>query len=199
MTSRQDNVIFMDSIEQSMMHYLRDWKNNMKMHFITVGEKEALAVARARPYKNVPEDHWEILCDHFASQDFEGNPETGKLMSPIDYFEERHFKNNSWRNEYTQQKHMVAWREEALTQAQAQAHEIADLVDPTLSVESVVGPVAIDEYAIMTQSLGTRSRWQKEVSSLPRLKNVGGPKAASISNVAAVQCEHAETITNLKQ
>ncbi|PON62517.1 hypothetical protein PanWU01x14_138380 [Parasponia andersonii] len=87
--------------------------------------------------------------------------ETGELMSPIDSFEERHFKNNSWRNEYTKKKHaeMVASREEALTQAQAQAQEIADPVDPALSAESVVGPTTIDEYAIMTQSLGTCSWW----------------------------------------
>ncbi|PON76865.1 hypothetical protein PanWU01x14_031850 [Parasponia andersonii] len=52
-----DNVIFMDSIEQSIMHYLRDWRNNMKVHFITVGGKEALAAAKAKPYKNILEDH----------------------------------------------------------------------------------------------------------------------------------------------
>ncbi|PON74315.1 hypothetical protein PanWU01x14_051470 [Parasponia andersonii] len=124
-------------------------------------------------------------------------------MSPIDCFEERHFKNNSWRNEYTQQKYakMIASREEALTQAQAQAqvHEIADPMDPALSAEFVVGPISIDEYAIMTQSLGTRSRWQKGIGSLSRLKSVGGPRATSISNVAAVQHKHTETITSLKQ
>ncbi|PON71632.1 hypothetical protein PanWU01x14_070870, partial [Parasponia andersonii] len=97
----RDNVIFIDSIKQSMMHYLRDWRNNMKVHFITVGGKEALATTKAKPYKNVPKDHWKILCDHFASQDFEAE--------------------------------MIALREEALTQAQAQAHKIADPVDPTLS------------------------------------------------------------------
>ncbi|PON66056.1 hypothetical protein PanWU01x14_112830 [Parasponia andersonii] len=177
------------------------------MHFIIVGGKEALAAAKAKSYKNIPEDHWEILSDHFASKDVEkdfsqnsekrskqlyapgpgslsiighihkeGNPETVELMSPIDCFEEKHFKNNSWRNENTQQKHakMVASREEALTQAQAQAHKIADPVDLALSAESIVG-------------------------SLPRLKSVGVLRAASISNVAAVQREHAETITSMKQ
>ncbi|PON44409.1 hypothetical protein PanWU01x14_267170 [Parasponia andersonii] len=173
----------------------------MKVYFITISGKEALVAAKAKPYKNIPEDHWEILCDHFASQDFEGNSETGELMSQLDCFEERHFKNNSWRSEYTQQKHaeMIASREEALTQAQAQAHEITDPVDPALSAKSVMGPISIDEYAIMTQSLGTRSRWQKRVGSLPRLKSVGGPRATSISNDTAVQCEHAETIASLKQ
>ncbi|PON56055.1 hypothetical protein PanWU01x14_184140 [Parasponia andersonii] len=87
---------------------------------------------------------------------------------------------------------MVASREEALTQAQAQAHEIVDPVDPALSAESVVSPIAIDEYAIITQPLGTRSRWQKGVGSLPQLKSVGGPKATSIINVAVVQCDHGD-------
>ncbi|PON79180.1 hypothetical protein PanWU01x14_012960 [Parasponia andersonii] len=94
---------------------------------------------------------------------------------------------------------MIASREEALTQAQAQSHKIADLVDPALSTESVVGPISIDEYVTMTQSLGTRSRWQKEVGSLPQLKSVRGLRATSISNVTAVQHEHAETIASLKQ
>ncbi|PON76866.1 hypothetical protein PanWU01x14_031860 [Parasponia andersonii] len=51
----------------------------------------------------------------------------------------------------------------------------------------------------MTQSLGTHLRWQKGVASLPRLKSVGGPRATSISNVAAIQREHAETIASMKQ
>ncbi|PON56054.1 hypothetical protein PanWU01x14_184130, partial [Parasponia andersonii] len=53
----QENVIFMDSIGQSMMHYLRDWRNNIKVHFIAVSGMEALATVKAKPYKNVPEDH----------------------------------------------------------------------------------------------------------------------------------------------
>ncbi|PON42021.1 hypothetical protein PanWU01x14_284900 [Parasponia andersonii] len=61
----------MDSIEQSMMHYLRDWRNTIKVHFTTVGGKEDLAAAMAKPFKNVPLDEWKILCDHFASQEFE--------------------------------------------------------------------------------------------------------------------------------
>ncbi|PON55203.1 hypothetical protein TorRG33x02_300260 [Trema orientale] len=35
--------------------------------------------------------------------------------------------------------------------------------------------------------------------SLPRLKSVGGPKAAITSNVATVQHEHTETIASLRQ
>ncbi|PON59445.1 hypothetical protein PanWU01x14_159550 [Parasponia andersonii] len=34
-----------------------------------------------------------------------GNPETGELMNPIDYFKSRHLKPSGWRNEYTQEKH----------------------------------------------------------------------------------------------
>ncbi|PON36979.1 hypothetical protein TorRG33x02_348290 [Trema orientale] len=93
---------------------------------------------------------------------------------------------------------MIASRKETLTQAQAQAHETMDQVDPASSAESVMGPSPIDEYAIMTQSLGTRSRWQKGLGSLPRLKSVGGPRAASTSHVVVMQREQAETIANLK-
>ncbi|PON31643.1 hypothetical protein PanWU01x14_368310 [Parasponia andersonii] len=94
---------------------------------------------------------------------------------------------------------MVASRKEALTQAQAKAHEITDPVDLVLSAESIVGPIEIGEYAIMTQSLGTYLRWQKGVGSLPRLKSVGGPRATSISNIATMQRKHTETIASLKQ
>ncbi|PON47382.1 hypothetical protein PanWU01x14_244660 [Parasponia andersonii] len=51
----------------------------------------------------------------------------------------------------------------------------------------------------MTQSLGTRSRWQKGLGSLPQLKIVGGPRVAGTSSVAAMQREHTETIASLKQ
>ncbi|PON48680.1 hypothetical protein PanWU01x14_235570 [Parasponia andersonii] len=96
---------------------------------------------------------------------------------------------------------MVASREEALPQPQAKAHEttdLADLANPSLSAESIVGPPPIDEYAIMTQSLGTRSRWQKGLGSLHRLKTVGGSRAAGTSSVAAMQREHAKMIASLK-
>ncbi|PON48931.1 hypothetical protein PanWU01x14_233320 [Parasponia andersonii] len=175
------------------------WKDAIKEDLDLIFERLDLSKASSQNSENMSK---QLYTPGQGSLSI-GNLKTRELMSLIDCFEERHFKNNSWRNEYNQQKQaeMIASRDEALTQAQAQAqaHEIANLVDPTLSAESIVGPISIDEYAIMTQSLGTRSRWQKGVGSFPRLKNVGGPRATSKSNVATVQCEHAETITSLKQ
>ncbi|PON85534.1 hypothetical protein TorRG33x02_186830, partial [Trema orientale] len=87
---------------------------------------------------------------------------------------------------------MIASKEEALTQGQAQAHETTNQADPTSSAESVMGPPPIDEDTIMTQSLGTHSRWQKGLDSLPWLKSIEGLRAASTSH-------QVETIANLKQ
>ncbi|PON32422.1 hypothetical protein PanWU01x14_361460 [Parasponia andersonii] len=36
-----------------------------------------------------------------------GNPETGELMSPIDYFKSHYHKPSGWQNEYTQEKYGV--------------------------------------------------------------------------------------------
>ncbi|PON31955.1 hypothetical protein PanWU01x14_365500 [Parasponia andersonii] len=61
----------MDSIEQSIMAYLRDWRNMMRNHFTKMGGKRDMAFIKANPYKNVSFDQWNILCDRFASQEFE--------------------------------------------------------------------------------------------------------------------------------
>ncbi|PON44700.1 Metallo-dependent phosphatase-like [Parasponia andersonii] len=132
----------------------------MKVHFITVGGKD-LAIAMAKPYKKVPLDEWKILCDHFASQEFEKvfsqNSENRlkQLYAPGQ-------GSLSITGHIHKEAEMVASREKALTLAQAQAHETidpTDLANLSSSAEFVVGPPPIDEYAIMTQSLGTHSRW----------------------------------------
>ncbi|PON67590.1 hypothetical protein PanWU01x14_102270 [Parasponia andersonii] len=53
------------------MAYLWDWRNQMREHFRKMGRKKDLAFTKANPYKNVSLDEWSILCDHFASQEFE--------------------------------------------------------------------------------------------------------------------------------
>ncbi|PON99127.1 hypothetical protein TorRG33x02_049870 [Trema orientale] len=85
---------------------------------------------------------------------------------------------------------MVTSRAEVLTQTQS--HAQSELGDGASSAESVVGPEQVDEFQIMSKALGTRSRWQKGLGALPRLKSVGGPRAASTGHVA-------ETIATLKQ
>ena len=84
---------------------------------------------------------------------------------------------------------MVTSRAEAL--AQTQACTQSELGDAASSAESVVRPKQVDEFQIMSRALGTRSRWQKGLGALPRLKSVGGPRAASTGQVA-------ETIAILK-
>ncbi|PON34538.1 hypothetical protein PanWU01x14_343590 [Parasponia andersonii] len=113
------------------------------------GVKKDMAFIKANPYKNVLFDQWNILCDHFGSQEFDamisqmkvkGNSEIGELMSPIDYFKSRHLRPSDWQNEYTQEKH-------------------SELGDGALSAESVVGPEQVDEFQIMSKALKTKSRW----------------------------------------
>ena len=65
------NALFMDSIEQSMMAYLRDWRNQMRNHFSKMGGKRDMGFTKANPYKHVPLDQWSILCDHFGSDEFQ--------------------------------------------------------------------------------------------------------------------------------
>ncbi|PON50701.1 hypothetical protein PanWU01x14_222340 [Parasponia andersonii] len=113
-------------------------------------------------------------------------------MSPIDYFESRHLKPSSWRNEYTQEKHaeMVTYKVEALTQTQSRAQ--SELGNGASSAEFVVGPEQVDEFQIVSKALGTRSRWQKRLGALPQLKSIIGQRIASTRQVA-------ETIATLKQ
>ncbi|PON37788.1 hypothetical protein PanWU01x14_317460 [Parasponia andersonii] len=67
----RSDALFIDSIEQSMMVYLRDWRNMMWNHFTKMEGKRDIAFIKANPYKNVPFDQWNILCDRFGSQEFE--------------------------------------------------------------------------------------------------------------------------------
>ncbi|PON61828.1 hypothetical protein PanWU01x14_142460 [Parasponia andersonii] len=103
-----------------------------------------------------------------------------------------HLMPSGWRNEYTQEKNaeMVTSRVEALTQTQSRAQ--SELGDGASSAESVVGPEQVDEFQIMSKALGTRSRWQKGLGAFPRLKIIGGQRAASMGQVT-------ETIATLKQ
>ncbi|PON67564.1 hypothetical protein PanWU01x14_102010 [Parasponia andersonii] len=71
-----------------------------------------------------------------------GNPETGEVISSIDYFESRYLKLSGWQNKYTQEKHirihsaeMVTSRAEALTQTQSRTQ--FKLGDGASSAESV--------------------------------------------------------------
>ncbi|PON43016.1 hypothetical protein PanWU01x14_277880 [Parasponia andersonii] len=91
-----------------------------------------------------------------------------------------------------QEKHaeMVMSRAEAFTQTQSRAQ--SELRDGASSAESVVGPEQVDEFQIMSKTLGTRSRWQKGLGALPQLKSIGGQRVASTGQVA-------KTITTLKQ
>ncbi|PON53197.1 hypothetical protein PanWU01x14_204280, partial [Parasponia andersonii] len=110
----RSDVLFIDFIEQFMMAYLRHWRNMMRNHFTKMRGKRDMAFIKANPYKNIPFDQWNILCDHFGSQEFEGsstmisqmkkkgNPETGELMSLIDYFKSRHLKPSDWAEMLTQ-------------------------------------------------------------------------------------------------
>ncbi|PON85533.1 hypothetical protein TorRG33x02_186820, partial [Trema orientale] len=67
----RDSVTCMDSIEQLKIHYLRDWRSTVKVHFKMVGGKEDLPAAKANPYKNIILDDWNILYNHFPSEELE--------------------------------------------------------------------------------------------------------------------------------
>ncbi|PON46229.1 hypothetical protein PanWU01x14_253530 [Parasponia andersonii] len=120
------------------------WKDVKKedieliLNRMEVRGKRDMACIKANPYKNIPFDQWNILCDSFGSQEFKSNPETGELMSPIDYSKSYHLKPSGWRNEYTQEKHteMVTSRVEALTQTQSRAQ--SELGDGVSSAEYVL-------------------------------------------------------------
>ncbi|PON68391.1 hypothetical protein PanWU01x14_095430 [Parasponia andersonii] len=167
------DAFFMNSIEQSMMAYLHDWCNMMQNHFTKMRSKRDIAFLKVNPYKNVPFDHWNILCDRFDSQELEGNPETEELISLIDYFKSCHLKPFGWQNEYTQEKYveMVMSRAEVLTQTQSRAQ--SEFGDSASSTESVVGLEQVEEFQIMSKALGIRSRTQKGLGALSRLKSIG--------------------------
>ncbi|PON78382.1 hypothetical protein PanWU01x14_020200, partial [Parasponia andersonii] len=85
---------------------------------------------------------------------------------------------------------MVMSRAETLTQTQSRAQ--SELGDSASSTKSMVGPEQVDEFQIMSKTLGTRAKWQKGLGALLRLKSIGGQRAACTGQVA-------KTIATLKQ
>ncbi|PON39618.1 hypothetical protein PanWU01x14_303560 [Parasponia andersonii] len=153
---------------ESMMAYLWDWRNMMRNHFMKMGGKRDIAFIKANPYKNVPFDQWNILCDRFGSQEFEDNLETGELMSPIDYFKSRHLKPSGWRNEYTEEKYaeMVTSRVEVLTQTHSRAQ--SELGDGFSSAESQLAEKDTEHAWRIDET--QRQMAEKEVENQRRLE-----------------------------
>ncbi|PON57917.1 hypothetical protein PanWU01x14_170070 [Parasponia andersonii] len=135
-----------------------------------MGGKRDMAFIKANPYKNVPFDQWNILCDRFSFQEFEG------LSSMISQMKAK--------------AEIVTSRAEALTQTQSRAE--SKLRNGASSTSSMVGLEQVDKFHIVSKDLGTRSRWQKGLGALPQLKSIGGQRAASTRQVA-------KTIATLKQ
>ena len=87
--------------------------------------------------------------------------------------------------------------------SQSQSQSSDNIVE---SIESVKSHTPVEQLTpfkdadIMTQVLGSRSRYQKGVGQLPRLSKVGGVRAlSSSSSTSTAVREQAETIATLQQ
>ncbi|PON72011.1 hypothetical protein PanWU01x14_068530 [Parasponia andersonii] len=179
----RSDALFMDSIEQSMMAYLRDWCNMMRNHFTKMGGKRDIAFIKANPYKTFPSISG-IFCAIISKVSTQNSENRFKqLYLPAQ-------GSSSMISQMKAKAEMVTSRAEALTQTQSCAQ--SELGDGASSAEFVVGPEQVDEFQIVSKALGTRSRWQKGLEALPRLKSIKGQRAASTRQVA-------ETIAILKQ
>lgn len=86
----------------------------------------------------------------------------------IDTFEQLFHKGGEWKNDWAAQKYaeMVEVR---LTQVEGEMY--------VSTVDNVHQP---KDVSIMTQVLGSRSRYVKGLGPLPKLSVVGGPRATNI-------------------
>ncbi|PON66967.1 hypothetical protein PanWU01x14_105490 [Parasponia andersonii] len=66
------------------------------------------------------------------------------------------------------------------------------------SIGSVSASKALTDDQIVDIVRGTRSRYKKEQSALPRLKAIGGTRVPSSSNGSTLAREQAETIATLQ-
>ncbi|PON53637.1 hypothetical protein PanWU01x14_200750 [Parasponia andersonii] len=183
----RSDALLIDSIEQSMMAYLWDWYNIMQNHFTKMGGKRDMAFIKANPYKNIPFDQWNILCDRFNSQEFEKlstqNSEnwSKQLYSPAQgsstMISQMKAKGNLETGELMSPIDYFKSHHLKLSSKDAHSNSISaqsELWDGASFAESVVG------------------QEQKGLGALPRLKSIGGQRAASTGQVT-------ETIATLKQ
>ncbi|PON54093.1 hypothetical protein PanWU01x14_198230 [Parasponia andersonii] len=126
----------MDNVTQTMMYILRDYQSNIKRYFDLYGRKDDIHAAKKKPYKNVTMEDWDLLCDYFATPEFQ------KI---------------SVENTENQGKQLYAPRQGSLSITGSYVH------------------TGVDDCAIMARALGHRSRWQKDVGSMPRLKALKDP------------------------
>ncbi|PON58163.1 hypothetical protein TorRG33x02_291890 [Trema orientale] len=80
---------------------------------------------------------------------------------------------------------MARFREETETWSQGQS-QLAELSSSAKSSLSVVSPPPVDEYRILSQVLGQRSRWQKCLRSMSRQKVIGGLRVASSNSPSTI-------------
>ncbi|XP_042423876.1 uncharacterized protein LOC122011555 [Zingiber officinale] len=109
---------------------------------------------------------------------------TGELPSMIDTFEQFFHKGGQWKNDWAAQKYaeMVEIRS---TQLESEVS--------VSTIDNVRHPKDAD---IMTQVLGSRSRYIKGLGPLPKLSIAGGPRA---TNISSKYNDDGEKITAMQQ
>ncbi|XP_073053779.1 uncharacterized protein [Primulina eburnea] len=95
---------------------------------------------------------------------------TGELPSVIDTFEQLFHKEGKWKNDWATQK----YDEMVEVRSTQQEDEVS-----VSTIDNVHKPKDVN---IMTQVLGSRSRYVKGLGPLPKLSIVGGPRATNISS-----------------
>ncbi|XP_042385812.1 uncharacterized protein LOC121977289 [Zingiber officinale] len=188
-------------VERLAMRAIREGRCKMRRHWKQLGGLGNKDSPKRKPYKGVSQDDWDFLCNYFGTKKqmeisekntnnrfnrpLEGahgsktlvqhyhiaaDPVTGELPSVVDTFEKFFHKGGQWKNDWAAQKHaeMVDLR---LTQSESEEF--------TSTVDNVRQPKDVN---IMTQVLGSRSRYVKGLGPLPKLSVVGGSRATNISS-----------------
>ncbi|XP_075482370.1 uncharacterized protein LOC142522719 [Primulina tabacum] len=183
------------------MRAIRERRCKMRRHWKQLDGLQNKDAPKRKPYKGVSQDDWNFLCDYFGKKKqmeksekntnnrfcrpLEGahgsktlvqhyhaaaDPVTGELPSVIDTFEQLFHKGGKWKNDWASQKYaeMVEVRS---TQPEGE-----------VSVSTIDNVNKPKDVNIMTQVLGSRSRYVKGLGPLPKLSIVGGPRATNISS-----------------
>ncbi|KAG6492807.1 hypothetical protein ZIOFF_047774 [Zingiber officinale] len=174
--------LVMAEVERLAMRAIREGRCKMRRHWKQLGGFGNKDSPKRKPYKgeisekninnrfNRPLEgaHGsKTLVQHYHTA---ADPVTGELPSVIDTFEKFFHKGGQWKNDWAAQKHdeMVDLR---LTQSESEEF--------TSTVDNVCQPKDVN---IMTQVLGSRSRYVKGLGPLPKLSVVGGSRATNISS-----------------
>ncbi|KAG6505806.1 hypothetical protein ZIOFF_038171 [Zingiber officinale] len=215
LVEQRDTSLVKAEVERLAMRAIQERRCKMRRHWKQLDGLQNKNMPKRKPYKGVNQDDWNFLCDYFGKkeqmeqydkninnrfcrplEDTHGSkslvqhyhatvdPMMGELPSMIDTFEQLFHKGGQLKNDWAAQKYAEM--------VEIQSIQLEGVVSISI-VDNVHHPKDSD---IMTQVLGSRSRYMKDLSPLTRLSIEVGPRA---TNISSKHNDDSEKITAMQQ